>query len=171
MVFVLGLHQEALRTDIQKVDNLQASVTGGRAEPLNRDMTRYGDGWDVQLVAKGERSQSIQNYLGVRHKAADGRGPEDVMSPPAFPELVGVTFVHQDWGKNNGGFVEDIRSDSPAKKEWLVDVHAKPSGDHVTLTWPNVSEVPNGWSVKITDTKTNITEVYEEFEFVLLRYG
>jgi hypothetical protein len=142
----------------QKLDNLGAAVSGGRMESYKRDTSQLGPGWELQLCAKGRKTQDTDNFLGARRRAVDGCGDEDVMAPPAFPEIVTLSFVHDDWGANSGAFADDIRSDSLARKEWVVDVHAAPNDDQVTLTWPNISEVPTAWSLRLTDTKTNITK-------------
>ncbi len=66
-----------------------------------------------------------------------------------------LSFVHNDWGRHNGEYTQDLRSsDFGLEKSW--DVAVRTQGDEeVTLTWPDLNaRLPRGLTATLEDTTT-----------------
>ncbi len=113
-------------------------------------------GWRIQLAARTRSASDLFNFAGASPSATDGYDLGDVDEPPVPSEgFVSLSFVHNDWGRHNGEYTQDLRSsDFGLEKSW--DVAVRTQGDEeVTLTWPDLNaRLPRGLTATLEDTTT-----------------
>jgi hypothetical protein len=97
------------------------------------------------------------NYLGVAPGAKDGHDPLDVMDPPMPGESVTIGFSHPDWGRNAGAFGEDLRAGIGQGQTWNLSARTTVKNGGVTLTWPNISELPKKYQILLYDSDAKRT--------------
>jgi hypothetical protein len=114
------------------------------------------DGWRLQLSATAGELRDSQNFLGASATGSDGfRAREDIEEPPGFSPYLNVRFVHEDWGSAGRDLAQDIRSPVNGTAAWNVEVDTDLTNEEVTLTWPNVQEIPRSLRLTLTDLETN----------------
>lgn len=126
--------------------------TGSRAVRESLPIAREPlGGWRFALEASaGELRDLVQ--LGCAAEATRAYDPLlDIAAPPALAEALEVRVVHRDWGADSGRYVRDLRAPGGAES-WDVEVNG-PAGP-VTLTWPNLREVPADRDLLLTDLAT-----------------
>jgi len=95
------------------------------------------EGWRVQLIAQSSSGKDTCNYLGM----GDSRLLSGVEEPPA---LSGVQLYFL---RNGEKLAWDVR-EKAERAEW--DVVVEGAGE-ITLSWPNLSQVPKGYGLFLID--------------------
>jgi len=95
------------------------------------------EGWKVQLVAQSSSGKDTCNYLGM----GDSGLLSGVEEPPA---LSGVQLYFL---RNGERLAWDVR-EKAERAEW--DVVVEGAGE-ITLSWPNLSQVPKGYALFLID--------------------
>lgn len=107
--------------------------------------------WRLQLSAATRTATDTSTYLGVVRNGADVvklRARKAPMSPNADAVRAFVTGTA-------GEMAQELRS-AAGKQTFQYTVSTKAAGP-VTITWPNLKEIPTNLAVKVTDTTTRKT--------------
>ncbi len=123
-------------------------VIGGRSasEQPNRP-----NEWRLQLIARTERGEDSQNYIGL----TSGRSAGEVEEPPAPLAEVPVRLTILKPG-TNAPLMQDVRPASATRHTFELLVEA-PAGTEVSLRAPNVRTVPRTYRLRLTDQSTGRT--------------
>lgn len=103
--------------------------------------------WRLQIVARTARGADTQNFIGI----STGRSAGDIEEPPTpLPERpVNLVILKSGTGTP---LMQEIRA--PANRQQFdLLVEAAP-GEEVTLTFPNLNTVPQGYRLRLTDLNT-----------------
>lgn len=103
--------------------------------------------WRLQIVARTARGADTQNFIGI----STGRSAGDIEEPPTpLPERpVNLVILKSGTGTP---LMQEIRA--PANRQQFdLRVEAAP-GEEVTLTFPNLNTVPQGYRLRLTDLNT-----------------
>jgi len=110
------------------------------------------NGWLLKVIASNGKTQDAWNYLGVASGASDGYDPKDISKPPYVQNAVRLQFTRDGWGTRAGSYAQDVQAANGAKKSWTLNVTTPAPNQDVTLSWPEVSTVPKGYELFITDS-------------------
>ncbi|MGB9877960.1 MAG: hypothetical protein ACPLPS_09360, partial [bacterium] len=116
-------------------DGVQLVFTPGTKSAETREA--QPEGWKVQLVAQSSAGKDTCNYLGM----GDSRMLGGVEEPPA---LSGVQLYFL---RNGEKLAWDVREKAD-RAEW--DVVVEGAGE-ITLSWPNLSQLPKGYGLYLVD--------------------
>ncbi|MBC7330083.1 hypothetical protein H5T88_06965 [bacterium] len=116
-------------------DGVQLVFTPARKSVEARDLKP--EGWKVQLVAQSSTGKDTCNYLGM----GDSGLLSGVEEPPA---LSGVQLYFLRKGER---LAWDVR-EKAERAEW--DVVVEGAGE-ITLSWPNLSQLPKGYALYLID--------------------
>jgi hypothetical protein len=110
--------------------------------------------WRLQLAARTASGLDSQNFVGV---VADATKINEfrVMKPPTAP-VARVELAVEDQVNGQPMRLAQAVTDRVARKEWRLNVRSEEPGD-VTVTWPNISQVPRNVRFRITDVATGLT--------------
>lgn len=124
-------------------------VPGGKA-PSTPDWKQTASHWRVNLQAKANHGQDVENFVGVAN--GDQARTLQIAKPPMGPT--------QDLMLSIGGTIAghparmaQSMSDHTGQLQWDVTVQSG-GGGPVTLSWPNMSTVPNNISFRLIDKVT-----------------
>lgn len=115
------------------------------------------DHYRLQIAARSKNGVDTQTYFGVTQDAKTGPDKWDLPKPPQAPEgKMFVSINRTDWGDQSGAYAQDVRASSDTNPSWEFTVTAAQEGD-VTLTWPNLSQLPSDVGFRLTDLQSGIT--------------
>ncbi|MFN4032155.1 MAG: FlgD immunoglobulin-like domain containing protein [Fimbriimonadales bacterium] len=118
--------------------------------------------WRLQIVARTNRGVDTQNFVGM----SSGRSAGDIEEPPTpLPERpVNLTILKSGTG---APLMQEIR---PLANRQQFDLWVEAAiGEEVTLTFPNLNTVPQGYRLRLTDLNTGRTvdlRTTPEYRFV-----
>jgi hypothetical protein len=118
--------------------------------------------WRLQIVARTTRGVDTQNFIGI----SSGRSAGDIEEPPTpLPErAVNLVILKSGTG---APLMQEIRPLANRQQfDLLVEAGA---GEEVTLTFPNLNTVPQGYRLRLTDLNTGRTvdlRTTPEYRFV-----
>jgi len=114
------------------------------------------DGWAIQLVARAGEARDGTNYAGVASRAVDGRDPLDMDDPPpvSFVPYVSLSFVPEPGRADSSRLAVDLRSDVAGEKRWTFEVTTNQADVPVTLSWPELSELPSRYRAYLVDPES-----------------
>ncbi len=112
------------------------------------------DSWKVQLSVRAGAASDVNNFAGVSSRAADGPDISDMRKPPMMAPYVSLDFVHSDWGRAAGAYMEDIRSPLNGSKIWNFQVATDQPNADVVISWPNISRIPGKYRFTLEDVDT-----------------
>ncbi len=118
--------------------------------------------WRLQIVARSSRGVDTQNFIGM----SSGRSAGDIEEPPTpLPERpVNLTILKSGTGMP---LMQEIR---PLANRQQYDLQVEAAmGEEVTLTFPNLNTVPQGYRLRLTDLNTGRTvdlRTTPEYRFV-----
>lgn len=113
------------------------------------------DQWQVNLITEAGGARDAQTTFGIGPEEADGLSTGDRMKPPVSPMGLSTAFIHPDWGRAAGNYAVDLQAPG-ASKSWRLEVLATKPNTPVTLRWPDLTEVPAGTSLLLTDEVTGV---------------
>jgi hypothetical protein len=118
--------------------------------------------WRLQIVARTTRGVDTQNFIGI----SAGRSAGDIEEPPTpLPDRpVNLVILKSGTG---APLMQEIRPLANRQQfDLLVEAGA---GEEVTLTFPNLNTVPQGYRLRLTDLNTGRTvdlRTTPEYRFV-----
>ena len=118
--------------------------------------------WCLQIVARTTRGADTQNFIGM----SSGRSAGDIEEPPTpLPDRpVNLVILKSGTG---APLMQEIRPLANRQQfDLLVEASA---GEEVTLTFPNLNTVPQGYRLRLTDLNTGRTvdvRTTPEYRFV-----
>ncbi len=118
--------------------------------------------WRLQIVARTSRGVDTQNFIGISSTRSAG----DIEEPPTpLPERpVNLTILKSGTGTP---LMQEIR---PLANRQQFDLLVEAAlGEEVTLTFPNLNTVPQGYRLRLTDLNTGRTvdlRTTPEYRFV-----
>lgn len=118
--------------------------------------------WCLQIVARTTRGADTQNFIGM----SSGRSAGDIEEPPTpLPDRpVNLVILKSGTG---APLMQEIRPLANRQQFDLLVESA--SGEEVTLTFPNLNTVPQGYRLRLTDLNTGRTvdlRATPEYRFV-----
>jgi hypothetical protein len=113
--------------------------------------------WRLQLVARDSKGIDDKNYVGAV-PTSKLQTALQVMKPPASPAKTGIELSVEGSISGKATRLAQALSVGNARATYTVDVKTKEDGN-VTLTWPNISQIPGNVQVQITDKATGVTRV------------
>jgi hypothetical protein len=145
---------------VQQVgEDISGSTTRSVASTSSKAPKTTSSGWKLQVVARTSTGLTGSGALGIDTKAADGYDIADVERPPAIGgDSVAISFNHQDWGTDSGSYMTDIRRSVSGTTTWEFTTTCTVPKTDVVLTWPTLSQVPKGCSVKLYDLDAGVTK-------------
>lgn len=115
------------------------------------------DEWSLRIGVKktDERYRDSHNYIGTSIDAMVYYDVKDLPEPPTSPSGLCLYFPHSDWSFMPGRYASDIRSPIMDRETFEFVVEA---GEYTQLTlfWPNMSEVPQGYGFLLIDEEREI---------------
>ncbi len=123
----------------------------GRLPNRSVDSANRPNEWRLQLIARTERGEDSQNYIGI----TSGRSTGEVEEPPAPLAEVPVRLTILKSGTNTP-LMQDVRPASATRHTFELLVEA-PAGTEVSLRAPNVRTVPRTYRLRLTDQSTGRT--------------
>jgi hypothetical protein len=127
--------------------------------------------WTLRIQATAGRSADTTNFIGVAPGASDGYDRADYEKPPAADGSLTLGFTRSSWGDRSGLYTRDIQAANNNRKQWdLVVTSPKPNTD-VTLSWPDVSQLPKGTELYITDKATGVRSMMRQKAAVRVNTG
>ncbi|MFN7019532.1 MAG: hypothetical protein ACK4RG_09745, partial [Fimbriimonadales bacterium] len=135
---------------------------GGVITRSAHDRPNMPNDWRLQIVARTSRDVDTQNFVGM----SSGRSAGDIEEPPTpLPERpVNLTILKSGTG---APLMQEIR---PLANRQQFDLLVEAAtGEEVTLTFPNLNTVPQGYRLRLTDLNTGRTvdlRTTPEYRFV-----
>jgi hypothetical protein len=120
---------------------------GGDITRSREERPNLPNDWRLQIVARTTRGVDTQNFIGI----SAGRNAGDIEEPPTpLPERpVNLVILKSGTGTP---LMQEIR---PLANRQQFDLLVEAaSGEEVTLTFPNLNTVPQGYRLRLTDLNT-----------------
>jgi hypothetical protein len=134
--------------------SLLIPAPANRSARITTRSSRPSPLWRVQVVATAEGKQVARSHIGVGQTAADGFDLLDVEQPPAMLAGYGLAIERSSWGGRAGLYMQDIQAATPTQKQWTFVVSSPGPDAEVTLSWPDLRNLPRGYELYITDPAT-----------------
>jgi hypothetical protein len=128
----------------------EAFAPGGRPA-AEEPWVQTANHWRLKLEGKSTRGQDLENYIGVVTGA--GSSSLQIFEPPQGPTQ-DVTVSMDGSIANQNARLAQALSNHAGQLEWRVFVQSK-SGGNVTLSWPNMSSLPQNLTFRIVDAVTH----------------
>jgi hypothetical protein len=138
---------------------IPAATSKGRSGEIEEDMddnphrarTDAREDFRLQITAACGELVDRYNFAGVAEGAANGPDRQDVMDPPLPGENISVGFMHRDWGRLSGAYAEDVRAEIGQGQTWNILVTSTVKASRATLSWPNISRMPDEYQYLLYD--------------------
>jgi len=120
---------------------------GGDITRSREERPNLPNDWRLQIVARTTRGVDTQNFIGI----SAGRNAGEIEEPPTpLPERpVNLVILKSGTG---APLMQEIR---PLANRQQFDLLVEAaSGEEVTLTFPNLNTVPQGYRLRLTDLNT-----------------
>jgi len=98
------------------------------------------NGWTAALSVSGAGRVRAGRRFGVVSTATDGLDPKDILAPPGSVGN-GVSLDANLVTDGGTRMVQDLRSGT-GKQEWTLAVRTSASNEPITISWPDLSAVP-----------------------------
>lgn len=109
--------------------------------------------WSLRIAAAIPGSADGWNFIGIAPGATDGFDIWDIEKPPAVQNGVRLGIVREDWGRRAGLYAQDIQSPGGVKR-WNIVVSTPAPNTNVTLSWPEIGNLPRDYELYIIDPAT-----------------
>ena len=125
------------------------------AFPVNQTASN----WKLQLAVK-QSGADVPNgktdaatLVGVSAVAKDGDDTTDLPKPPTLVrDYVSMRIMHETKNGTSRAFAQDLKAPG-GKKSWDLEVVSDKTGP-VTVSWPNLSQLPRSVRLTLTDKQT-----------------
>jgi hypothetical protein len=149
----VGYWVKALKRDLTL---LFPPSSGRSARPVSRSApaprpTR--NNWSLRIAATAPDSADGWNFIGIAAGASDGLDIRDIEKPPAVQNGVRLGILREDWGRRAGLYAQDIQSAGGVKR-WNLLVSTPTPNTDVTLSWPEIGNLPRDYELYIIDPAT-----------------
>jgi hypothetical protein len=124
-------------------------VPGGKA--AGSVWTQSAGHWRLNLQAKTNHGQSVDNYVGVATGSGQAKSLQAPMPPQGPTQDLMVSFDGTMAGRPTR--MAQTFSDHTGTQQWTMSVQSK-SGDYVTLSWPNLSTLPSNMGFWLVDAQS-----------------
>jgi hypothetical protein len=121
--------------------------------PLQTVAAASQGGWQTSLVLSGNNQPTATRAFGLRPGARDEADPRDIVAPPAPLGAQAEAVFVTPQGQQPGRYV-DIKSADGAQKAWYLQVSSARAQQGMTLSWPDLSTVPESLVPILQDTAT-----------------
>ncbi|MEQ1822543.1 MAG: FlgD immunoglobulin-like domain containing protein [Fimbriimonadaceae bacterium] len=130
-------------------------VPGSNKKPIRTGVIRQTEQeWMLKLSARTSTSADSSNGVGVVRTVADVNRHK-INEPPMAPtQDLGLSVRQIDAGKVKQ--MARAFSTQAGRNEWKLVVTAKKAGD-VTITWPNLGQLPKNLRFTLKDAATNVS--------------
>lgn len=109
--------------------------------------------WQLKISGRTKDAMDSDNSIGVLRSRLEVNRRQ-IGEPPMAPvQNLSVSIDHVVNGKSQA--MARAFTDKNTRNEWKVNVSSKTAGD-VTVTWPNLAQVPKNVRLTLVDTATNI---------------
>jgi hypothetical protein len=108
--------------------------------------------WRLNLVARSEVQLDSENFVGVAKDSATAT-KATAYEPPAAPINGAVSLSILSEVKGKPAKLSTALGDKPGKQAWTVSVYSRSAGP-VTVTWPNVNQLPKNLQFRLVDEAT-----------------
>jgi hypothetical protein len=123
--------------------NVDGSLSIAPPSTLSRSASEMPGLWVAQINASAN-GQTSSVYFGLSNT------PRQFRAAPAIEEGLRIVFAAGEQTGSSQGVAADLRSHGAATQTW--DIVVEGQGDQpVTLTWPNSSRVPRGYTLTLVD--------------------
>ena len=133
--------------------------------------------WLLQLSAVSGPMRDDYNWAGVHALAEDDWDKRDASEPGTLANpYVKLYFDRPDWGLYAGPYHQEVRRTPYGEGDtltWTVTVEASITPMTVTLSWPNLAEIPGEWSFTLdgidlsSQSDTTYTQTVSKWTFTL----
>ena len=108
--------------------------------------------WRLNLVARSESQVDSENFVGVA-KDAKTAAKGTAYEPPSAPikGALSLGIIGEVQGK--AAKLSTALADGPGKQAWTISVTTRSAGP-VTITWPNLSQLPKNLQFRLVDEAT-----------------
>jgi hypothetical protein len=113
--------------------------------------------WSIQILARCQDAQDIDNMATVNPSADIGWDIRDYPEPPVIGEYVTVYFPHPEWGDVNKAICVDARPEPTEMEIWEFAVRTN-IRDQVDLTFEGIDMVPEEFEVWLVDERLQLTQ-------------
>lgn len=110
--------------------------------------------WRVELEASAAAVGfgDDNNYFGFAPGAAVQNDGRDVLGPFRPDNALDLFYDNGAWGAEPGRYMQDIRPPAEGTVSWPVGVVLTGSASQsVTVSWPDLSQVPSGFPLRLID--------------------
>jgi len=111
--------------------------------------------WRLNLVARNETQVDSENYVGVA-KDAKAADKGTAYEPPTAPIKGSISLGIISEVKGKSAKLSTALADRPGKQSWVISVTSRSAGP-VTVTWPNLSQLPKNLQFRLVDEATKTT--------------
>jgi hypothetical protein len=116
------------------------------------------DGWRAPLLVEMAGTVRTGRALGQSSAASDGPDLADIICPPDAAAADGARlaayFYRPDWAEPLRRCLTDIRSMEAGQQTWNLVVVTDARGQDVSLSWPDLTTMPNHLVATLEDLQT-----------------
>lgn len=133
----------------------EKAAQASRQERARQAVAGQPGAWQVNLVVQAGWAQDAENFFGVAPEATRSynRGYDEAQ-PPDYRDYVSLAFPHPEWGRHAGDYARDVRAAGSPREVWEAVVRTDLPNTDVTMTWPNLREVPENIALTLIDPAT-----------------
>lgn len=149
------------------------ALSAGRSRATGRTAWRAADRneWQVKLVLQsGDRRDDVQAF-GIGRAAGNGYSTRDLEKPPPFGSYLSASFPQTSWGDRSGRYAVDLREADGAAKSWDMVVETNLNQPEVTLSWPELANLPGSVSLVFEDLETGVSRSMRSTAAYTFRVG
>lgn len=136
---------------LPRVTGLKLRYSG--AVPRSPLATTGYDVVELRGLAAGVGLSDGNNFFGFGNSSAVQNDVYDVLGPFRPDNALDLYFDNSAWSVEPGRYMQDIRPPVDGTMSWPVGVVLTGSASQsVTITWPDLSEFPAGFPLRLIDT-------------------
>lgn len=128
--------------------------------PLVPTQPTFSDtSWLLQVSVTGAVAGKDEfNFAGVHPTALDAHDEADSRDlPPLSNPYVWAYFDHPEWGEMAGRYTQDARAPiATGELSWTMTIESTQT-QSVTVAFPNVDQMPSGWTYSMIDLATGVS--------------
>ncbi|MHB9130645.1 MAG: FlgD immunoglobulin-like domain containing protein [Armatimonadota bacterium] len=124
--------------------------------PMARTLKRAAgslNDWRVNLLVDAGGVKDVINTFGIAPDAQDGPSKGDMMKPPMSPSGLSAYFPRTTWGDASGNYAVDLQAPG-TEKSWSFEVHCTQMNRWVSISWPDLTQLPAKLPLVLTDETT-----------------
>ncbi len=157
LVPFVGYWVKALKSNVSLLVSPPPISRAARAAVTASNGTNAGtraNNWKLSIIASSAGVTDAANYIGLASNAVDGLDKNDIEKPPAAKQGLSVGLAGSAQSGRAGVLAQDIQQANGLRKTWNLLVTTPTPKQDVTLSWPDISTLPRGYELFITDSAT-----------------